>query len=438
MAKRSILPVTIDKSHIITIGERLYTKSIELIRELINNAYDADATKVEVSIDKKSIVVKDNGSGMDLKGLKQYFNIGSPYKKMESKSPIFGRERIGEFGIGKFASLTAGRVFIVETQSGDFRARVVFDKVKWGKKKRWNLPLEILIKDEESKDGTTVTITKLKKKFNPSEVSEWIKERIPLKAERFSVFINGHRLLPKSFGGYRIPVFETTPYGLINGEIVILPLSKTSPENMGIEVKVKQVTIKRELFGMESWGRDAMRIRGEVNADFLPITSDRSGFIEDSNEYNAFIKKIQHRMEDVKRELSRISGEGEKRKARKALKDALDRIERALSMNPEFAPFSATPSGEESGIGEPAIVRKDEKEKERELEQKEAKVTADSQEEKKKMEREREQTTKPKVRRLNPRAIVRRINFRGKGINCCLDHFGLLKTFLLPSFQFFL
>ncbi len=34
------LPVTVDKSHLITIGERLYSESIELIRELANNAYD--------------------------------------------------------------------------------------------------------------------------------------------------------------------------------------------------------------------------------------------------------------------------------------------------------------------------------------------------------------------------------------------------------------
>ncbi len=42
---KEFLPVTVDKSHLITIGERLYSESIELIRELVNNAYDADATR---------------------------------------------------------------------------------------------------------------------------------------------------------------------------------------------------------------------------------------------------------------------------------------------------------------------------------------------------------------------------------------------------------
>ena len=75
--KDSFITVTVDKSHIITIGERLYTESIELIRELVNNAYDANATHVEVEIREDEIMIRDNGLGMDLRGLKQYFNIGS-------------------------------------------------------------------------------------------------------------------------------------------------------------------------------------------------------------------------------------------------------------------------------------------------------------------------------------------------------------------------
>lgn len=81
------LPVTVDKSHLITIGERLYSESIELIRELVNNAYDADATEVDIKITKELIEVSDNGTGMDREGLKQYFNIGSPEKIMKAKSP---------------------------------------------------------------------------------------------------------------------------------------------------------------------------------------------------------------------------------------------------------------------------------------------------------------------------------------------------------------
>ena len=49
------ITVTIDKSHIITIGERLYAESIEFVRELVNNAYDADATLVEITLSENAI-----------------------------------------------------------------------------------------------------------------------------------------------------------------------------------------------------------------------------------------------------------------------------------------------------------------------------------------------------------------------------------------------
>jgi len=59
------IKIIVDKSHIFTLGEKMYRKSIEFIRELVNNAYDADATEVFVNINDNKIVVEDNGSGMN-------------------------------------------------------------------------------------------------------------------------------------------------------------------------------------------------------------------------------------------------------------------------------------------------------------------------------------------------------------------------------------
>src|SRR5688500_17222606 len=94
---RTYLPVTVDKSHLVTIGERLYAESIELIRELVNNAYDADATEVKVTVTAESVSVEDNGAGMEMEGLEQYFVIGSQEKLLRPKSPVFKRARIGQF-----------------------------------------------------------------------------------------------------------------------------------------------------------------------------------------------------------------------------------------------------------------------------------------------------------------------------------------------------
>ena len=129
--EKEYIPVTVDESHIITIGERLYTESIEFLREIVNNAYDADAALVEITATEDSIEIRDNGSGMDRTGLKQYFNIGSQQKLYSAKSPVFHRDRIGQFGIGKFASLSACQRFEVLTKKSDFVGRVVFDKKDW-------------------------------------------------------------------------------------------------------------------------------------------------------------------------------------------------------------------------------------------------------------------------------------------------------------------
>ncbi|MEK7853901.1 MAG: ATP-binding protein, partial [candidate division NC10 bacterium] len=61
MVTPSFLPVTVDKRHLVTIGERLYAESIELLRELVNNAYDADATEVRVTVRDDLVRVDDNG-----------------------------------------------------------------------------------------------------------------------------------------------------------------------------------------------------------------------------------------------------------------------------------------------------------------------------------------------------------------------------------------
>jgi len=413
------LPVTVDKSHLITIGERLYAESIELIRELVNNAYDADATHVKVTISETSVCVEDNGTGMGLDGLRQYFIIGSQEKGLKPKSQVFHRDRIGQFGIGKFATLSACGRFLVSTQKGDFAARVTFDKVEWSRPDgEWRLPLEILRPDPERGDGTAVTLSDLTKQFAPQDVERKLIEGTPLKAPNFTVTLNGIRVRPKSLTGHAVPFLEGTEYGPVTGEIVILPASAASTEELGVEVKVKQVMVRRELFGAETWGKVAARIRGEVNADFLPVTSDRSGFVLDSPEYLAFHKTMQKVMIEVRAVLGRLTGQRERRAAARALGEALQRITRALVRNPDFSPFGMIPIGTDGGMGGAGATSS-------------PRGTAGERTIDPGATKEKPATTKtkkrkktPTVKRLTPDAVIRRLKFGESGISCCLDHFG--------------
>lgn len=68
--EHTVIPIQFEKSHLTTIGSRLYAQSLDLVRELVSNAYDADATVVKITIDGPTLIVEDNGLGMDKEGLR--------------------------------------------------------------------------------------------------------------------------------------------------------------------------------------------------------------------------------------------------------------------------------------------------------------------------------------------------------------------------------
>jgi hypothetical protein len=426
------LTITVDKSHILTLGERLYEQSIELIRELVNNAYDADATRVDVTVSGKEILVADNGAGMELEGLQQYFNVGSDEKLLHPISPRFGRDRIGQFGIGKFASLAAASRFEITTQKGDFAAQVVFDKARWLEEgDSWVIPLTRLEPDPKRGDGTTVRLVELKRTFKPEDVTLRIAEGVPIRAKDFSVYVNGYRVTPRRWSGNRIPVMEGTKYGIIHGEIVILPAYRASKDNMGIEIKVKGATIRRELFDMTSWGKAATRIRGEIHADFLPLTSDRSGFTEDSPEYGSFLQAMERIITEVRRAYNQLASERENQRVSRALKEALQRVHQALLLNPELSPFGVVPFSEKGkqGVGETAVeVSTEGKELDQiKVEELEEGIPSDSGEgdsAREAIDEKTQKERKPSLRIATPNAVVKRLKFGDAGVTCCLDHLG--------------
>lgn len=409
------IEVTVDKSHIVTIGERLYGESIELIRELINNSYDADATEVKVTIKEDEIIVEDDGLGMDLDGLKQYFNIGSALKRENPKSPKFARDRIGEFGIGKFASFSACSCFEVWTKKDDFQAKVIFDKQEWEKSKgKWYIPLEIEEVDHHLKDGTKLTLKGVTKKFNLSDVEKRIIESVPIRAPDFAVYLNGHKVSVRFIAGHKIPFLEGTEYGIVYGEIIISSQMEQDISEAGIACKVKQVTITKDFFGLEKLVKNIARIRGELNADFLPITSDRTGFIKDTPQYKKFLEVMERIIERVKPVLEELSDYKENKRVRRTLTEVLEKVKNALIINPDYCPEGLIPIAESaSEMGEPGYVSP-------------IKGKAASQDKKQKTEIEpkKKRKRKPQVKKLTSTAVVKKLKLGQQGVCCCIDHFG--------------
>lgn len=339
------IPVIVDKSHLITIGEKLYTEKSSFVRELVNNAYDADATEVHVEISSDRVVIRDNGSGMNEDGLRQYFTIGSTLKKSSDISPRFGRKRIGEFGIGKFAALSACTRFEIETQRGNFHAELSFDKEKWALDKDWHLHINILA-PRTNGQGTAITLAHPKVALMPGKIRHYLSERTPIHASDFAVFVNGERVNDDILTGVHIEVARTSAYGDITGTIILVPEGKKI-EQPGIAVHVKGVLIRRETFGLSLVHRAGVtRITGRIHGDFLPVTSSRDDFLRDSDEFAAFEAVMK---KEIDRVLRTIREEGNRKadiEASRVLRDALQKIGKAMRRHKEIFPETQVPMGE--------------------------------------------------------------------------------------------
>lgn len=102
------------------ISAGMYRTPGGILKELINNSYDAGATKVYVNSGYPSfseISIKDNGLGMTKEELEfSFMHIGASIKVLEESYPIsFGRKTIGMFGIGMLAAVHASPHITMKT-----------------------------------------------------------------------------------------------------------------------------------------------------------------------------------------------------------------------------------------------------------------------------------------------------------------------------------
>ena len=100
----------------------LYESPAACLKELINNSFDADATRVDLFIkpDADRIIIEDNGWGMDEADFVKHFSkISESYKRDDSDITPRGRPKIGKIGIGFIAANEICDVMeIVSTKAG--------------------------------------------------------------------------------------------------------------------------------------------------------------------------------------------------------------------------------------------------------------------------------------------------------------------------------
>ena len=108
--------INIDKKVLRLLGAQLYGDTPSIISELVQNAYDADAKAVWVTISTAEpcmIIVQDNGIGMNPEDINSRFlNIGQDRRINYPTSPG-GRKVLGRKGIGKLAVFSLAKIIEV-------------------------------------------------------------------------------------------------------------------------------------------------------------------------------------------------------------------------------------------------------------------------------------------------------------------------------------
>src|SRR5689334_20517006 len=126
-------PIDVAASVIADISAGIYRTPAGALKELISNAFDADAQAVRVSTSGPQFTTftcTDDGSGMTADRFKELMGLigGSSKRDRGEASPIYGRPLIGRIGIGILSiGQICNRFEIFSSAKGSkskFRARI--------------------------------------------------------------------------------------------------------------------------------------------------------------------------------------------------------------------------------------------------------------------------------------------------------------------------
>ncbi|MDF2726518.1 MAG: hypothetical protein K0S84_61 [Nitrososphaera sp.] len=273
---------------------KTWVSPIEIVKELVENAFDEDATKVLVTVLNNGSIVIEDDAGMDENGMEKFLLLGSPHKRTEAISPRLKRIRTGRYGTGRLSFLTSFDTMRIRTRRKNFTKALVINTGVLERLYTGNAKLDDLKEPPLKRDGTELVMTGAKTQLDLFKITKEIRRLAVLRQPLFEVYIktaekfkewtfDGSQIIKApDIQGHRIPVNLDT--GKITGEIIIArrPLSD---DERGIAVMVGNHIVMRSNFGFDT---KLNRVTGFVRCDSLTTRfADKSAIIEDG-EYTKF------------------------------------------------------------------------------------------------------------------------------------------------------
>lgn len=189
--------ITYNKALLRELSVNLYTSIYDPFREFVANSWDAGSNKIEVKINKSTIEIEDNGSGIE--NTEQFLNTGSTKKaKLKSAS---NRPIIGSKGIGKLSAFLLAKKYTIYTNTGDKTDvfSIDMEKAKAFGKTYYGL------NDYINHRGTKVLLSRLKKQIDVEELRNYLSERFsPMISREFideplEIVLNSELVPPKEW-----------------------------------------------------------------------------------------------------------------------------------------------------------------------------------------------------------------------------------------------
>lgn len=161
---------SVDAGLINRLGKELVGKGETAISELIKNAYDADATKVDLVFKNAlkpggTLIIEDDGVGMSYEELiNGFMRISSSDKIHNPISQKYKRHKAGRKGIGRFSTQRLGRelTIITQTEKADLAIRAF---IKWDEfisdRNLTDISFSIDFIPKTKQNGTTLIIDSL-------------------------------------------------------------------------------------------------------------------------------------------------------------------------------------------------------------------------------------------------------------------------------------
>jgi hypothetical protein len=277
----------------------------EIVKELIENAFDEDATKVLITVLKDGSILIEDDAGMDAVGMEKFLFLGSPHKKYDSISPRLRRVRTGRYGTGRLSFLTSFQNMKIRTKRDAFHKSLLLEASVLDRLFTGNTPLNEINESQLRRNGTELFLKGAKLLVDPTKLSKEIRKLAILRQPLFQVFIKSsdtytewdfmgaEAIKAPDIQGHRLSI--NLDSGKIMGEIIIAKRPLSDDEN-GIAIMVGNHVVTRSSFG---FGNKLKRVTGFVRCDSLTSRfADKSALIEDE-EYSKFFQSMQNFISDT-------------------------------------------------------------------------------------------------------------------------------------------